>query len=231
LIFLRGKAYYSLGLYTVLFASGAVAFEIWSQNKYRFLRLLIPVLLILSAAPFIPYSAPLLKPEKLSAYVQKTTKIMGDGLVTWEDGVVYEIPQDFADMRGWKQLADITLEAWESVDKDQKEKAVIFAGNYGMAGAVQFYTKDEGLPQPHSFNDNYVFWAPDTVQLDVLVYLDYEADHLAQYFEDIELYDRVDDPYFRENGLGVFICRNPVNGFHEFYAERVRETKSRYQRN
>ncbi len=231
LILLRGKAYYTLGLYTILFASGALAFDLWTRSKYRFIRIFIPVLLILTALPFVPYSAPLLEPEELAVYVNKTKRVIGDGLVTWEDGKVYDIPQDFADMRGWKQLSDKTEQAWKTLEENQQKKTVIFAGNYGMAGAIQFYSTEKGLPQPHSFNDNYVFWAPETANLEVLIYIDYDAGHLDQYFEEIELFDRVKDKYFRENGLGIFICRYPQNRFREFYRERVHETKSRYQRN
>lgn len=229
LILLRGKAYYTLGLYPVLFAAGAVALEIWLAGKLNFLRYVIIILMIITTLPFIPYSAPVLKPEKLIKLSEKL-EIISQSLLTWEDGKIHELPQDFADMRGWKELANITYEAWNSLDEREQENAVVFAGNYGMAGAVEFYNWDTGVPEPISFNDNFIIWAPDSLKLDVFIYLDYETEDLDQYFEKIELFGKVRDQYFREYGLCVFICRHPVNNFEGMYAELAGELKSAYRR-
>lgn len=229
LILLKGKAYYTLGLYPALFAVGAIAMERWFQGKIKFLRYALIILMIVITLPFIPYSSPVIKPEQLMKLSERT-KFLTEGILTWEDGRVHDIPQDFADMRGWKDLAGITFAAWTSLDLAERNNSVVYAENYGMAGAILFYNKDTGMPEPVSFSDSFILWAPDSVQSDVLIYVNNEIDGIIPYFEEIELFGRVDDPFFREKGLGVFICRNPVNNFDDFYKELVAEYKSVYQR-
>lgn len=230
IILLRGKAYYTLGLYTVLFASGAVAIEHWFRESLSFLRYIVLAMVILIPLPFIPYSLPLLKADKLTEYTRRMEFLIPEGILTWEDGTVHEIPQDYADMRGWKELAGITEAAWNSLYEKDKKSTAIFAENYGIASAVLFYTRGTELPEPVSFNDNFIFQAPDSLDAQNLIYINYNADDLKEYCEEIELFGRVDDPYFRENGLGVFICRNPGKGLNSLYQQELHRQRSKYER-
>lgn len=230
LMIFRGKAYYTLGLYPVLFAAGAVALEDWFVRRIYFLRYVAMVLIIGTALPFIPLSAPLLPQDRLVGYSAWVSKIIGPGLITWEDGVVHEIPQDFADMTGWKQLADITTAAFNTLSQQEKEKCMIYAPNYGRAAAISFYGKPLGLPEPVSFNDAFLLWAPDEFKESVLIYVDRDTANISNGFESIELYGKVNDPYFRENGIPVYICRGPNREFTDLYKSVALEQKAVYKR-
>lgn len=230
LILLRGKAYYTLGLYPVLFASGAIAIEDWFRENLRFLRYIVLAMVFLIPLPFIPYSLPLLKADILAEYTRKMEFLIPEGILTWEDGTVHEIPQDYADMRGWKELAGITEDAWNSLSEEEKKNTVIFAENYGIAGAVLFYNSGTEMPEPVSFNDNFIFQAPDSLDAQILIYINHRAEDLKEYCKNIELFGRVDDPYFRENGLGVFICRDPGQGLSSLYRQELQRHRSKYKR-
>ena len=230
LILLRGKAYYSLGLYPVLFALGAFAFERWFRERLYFLRFVAVFLIILTALPFIPLSAPLLKFDRLESYSKLSAKWIGPFLITWEDGEVHNIPQDFADMTGWKQLAEITEEAFFSLSPDEQESCMIYAPNYGRASAIFYYSHRKGLPEPVSFNDSYVLWAPDEIDAKHLIYVDNDLTNFEGNFESIELFGEVNDKNFRENGLRIYICRNAKQEFRDLYKRVAKERKEMYQK-
>ncbi len=229
LIVLRGKGYYTLGLYSILFELGALALEKWTETPYRYLRYLLAGLILAIALPLTPLSIPVLKHKELAVYSQKVSNVIGTGFLTWEDGEVHSIPQDFADMTGWKALAGITRSAWESLPEHERQQTIIFAGNYGMAGAIMFYTGEE-MPDPLSFNDSFILWAPDSVSFDVLLYVDYNTDDIDPYFGHIAKYGSVEDEYFRENGLSVFICREPEPEFFTLYSQIARDYKDNFMR-
>lgn len=66
------------------------------------------------------------------------------GMLRWEDGKDHQLPQDFADMLGWKELARKT-DSLYALLPNQKE-TIILCDNYGQAGAINFYSKKESKP-------------------------------------------------------------------------------------
>ncbi|HEY6504874.1 MAG TPA: glycosyltransferase family 39 protein, partial [Chitinophagaceae bacterium] len=83
LLFGRGKSYYSMGVYPMLLAAGAVAIEKWSSAK-QWRRYAIPALIIALTLPFIPMLLPVWKPDKLAA-LYKRNEVDKLGLLKWED--------------------------------------------------------------------------------------------------------------------------------------------------
>jgi hypothetical protein len=213
----------------VLFAFGALAMEIWTTERFQFLRPLSIGLVVALSIPFIPLGLPLLKHQKMAVYSERISRVIGNGILTWEDGKVHKIPQDYADMTGWKELAEITEKAWHDLGAQEKDNAMIFAGSYGSAGAIGYYCS-ENMPDPVSFDDSFVLWAPDSATVRTLIYVDHDVDDLEKYFNNIETFARVDDPWFRERGMTVFICRDPVPEFREMYFEVSAEAKKIYRR-
>ena len=150
-----GKSYYTLGLYPLLIAMGAYSIEKYVTGKLFFLRYLV-ILLILIIIPFLPYGLPILKPAKMHAYAQKTSKYLGHAPLRWEDGKIHKIPQDYADMIGWEALSKIVLEAYNQLTPVEKTSLLIFGDSYAEAAAVKHYCQPKGLPEPVSFDDNFV---------------------------------------------------------------------------
>lgn len=115
LMFGSGKGYYALGAYPMLLAGGAAAIEKWSEGK-KWLRYAITVVIIGLTIPFIPLLLPVWKPEKLAAFYQQYG-IDKTGLLKWEDQKEHPLPQDFADMLGWKELAEKTIRAYHNISE------------------------------------------------------------------------------------------------------------------
>ncbi|MDQ4141830.1 MAG: glycosyltransferase family 39 protein, partial [Bacteroidota bacterium] len=109
-LLLHGKSYYVLGLYPVLLAFGGVAWEHLLSKKQQFY--IKPILLILPPAllaPLVPLLLPVLSPEATAQYCQK---FKATGILRWEDGQDHLLPQDYADMLGWEEMAGLVRKAY-----------------------------------------------------------------------------------------------------------------------
>ena len=155
---------------------------------------------------------------------------MGEFTNRWEDGKIHNIPQDYADMTGWKELGSIVTKQYNSLPDSVRKKCWIYADNYGQAGAINFYGKKYGLPEPVCFNDNFLLWAPDSVKNGPLIYVNHEVGDIDFLFKSYEKVGEVDNKYFRENGLKVYYCTQPTDTLRTFYAEKVHALKSVYRR-
>jgi hypothetical protein len=49
-------------------------------------------------------------------------------------------------------------------------------------------------------------------------------------FSDIKEVGTVNDPYFREKGVKVFLCRNPKTNIQEVYSNAVYNERKRFTR-
>lgn len=232
LLLLSGKAYYTLGVYPMLFAAGGVAVEKNFAARGKFLRPALLALMIFIFLPVLPYSLPVLSLDEMAAYAEVSKKFGFAGALRWEDGRIHRLPQDYADMTGWRELAEIVGKTYQTLNVTEKASCAIYAENYGQAGAIRYYGKQWGLPEPVSFHETFLLWAPDSVKsLSTLIYVNDElGEDIQQLFEKIELAGQVNNAHFRENGLQVYLCRQPRREFADFYPEKVKRLKSRYQK-
>ena len=231
LILLRGKAYYTLGIYPVFFAFGGYAIEKFTKEKLKYIPYVVAGFLVLSVIPILPFSLPVLKPDKMVAYGKAMMPYGGENLLRWEDGRIYPLPQDYADMIGWKELADLAIGAYTDLPDSLKSQSGIFAENYGEAGSILYHSRGLNIPETVSFSDNFLLWAPDSLPgLKAMIYVNDDTSEISRFSEDVTLYGRLTTPYAREKGIPVFVCKNPRNGFLDFYKLKVRELKSHYLR-
>ncbi len=219
-----GKSYYTLGIYPVLFAFGA-----YFVQKYIGKYLTAVVLLFvffMGIGLYISLSfdgIPFLTFEQASR----------EGAFRWEDGRQYDIPQDMADMTGWKEIGESVSAIYNELSND----CDIFCYHYGQAGAVMFYGKKHQLPQPISTNGSFVFWSPDSLEKNSMIFIHSDLGNtidpdslLAEFFDRVELKKVIENPYFRENGTRIYLCESPTREGKEFYINMMAEAKSRYRR-
>jgi len=228
LILLKGKPYYTLGIYPVLFAAGGYAIEKYLSGKMAFLRYLIIVLMIGSALPIIPYSLPVLKMDKMAEYFQSSKMYGMEGALRWEDGEIHELPQDYADMVGWIELTEIVADTYHKLNIEEKDRCYIFTDNYGEAGAINYYGKKYDLPDPLSFNGSFMFWTPDELPLDVIIIYVGDNESLPELFKRITKVGYLTNQYARESGLPVYLCKEPTDELFNTWNNRIQEIKSTY---
>jgi hypothetical protein len=121
--------------------------------------------------------------------------------------------------------------AYYSLPEEEKRNCIIFGErNYGYAGAVYFYGKEYDLPEAITFHESYVFWAPDTIPNGPIIYIYRDINELEKYFGNISVAGSVDNRFFREKGLKVFLCRESLSDVAAVYKELARNEKRKYRR-
>lgn len=221
LILLSGKSYYTLGLYPVLFGMGGYAISKYYNTFFKVITIIVMVFISWS---MLPFSLPIYSFEKVEEISVKTAPFTN----RWEDGQIHSIPQDYADMSCWNELANIVINTYNSLPNESKGNCSIYAEQYCTAGAISFYGKKYGLPEVISFNDNFLVWAPDSFKNEILIYVNDEIGDIERLFKDYQLEGQINNKYFREDGMQVYLCSNPVDSFPIFYAEKVKALKSNY---
>jgi hypothetical protein len=217
LLFFSAKSYYSLGAYPVLMAAGAASFERFTNEKMRWIRFALPAFMLLTGIGTMPAALPLLPPQQEAAFVKNLAKLPGlQDILRWEDGNQYALPQDYADMLGWEELAQKTGETWQSLP--DKANSAIYADSYGQAGAVEHFGKKYGVPPVLSFSDNYRYWLPDSLPatFHTLLYINDElGDDMPGFFQKIEKVWELDMPLSRQHGDQLYRCEEPTPAFFE----------------
>lgn len=162
LLALSGKSYYAMGAYPVMMAAGGLFWEEKLKGKAVWLT---PVFLL--NVLLMPFAIPILPVEQMKAYGVHARDNYGfTSSLRWEDGTVREIRQDYADMHGWEEMVAEVAKIYHALPEEQREKCFIYGGNYGQAGALDFYRKKYDLPEPVSYNASFLLWAPDELDFD-----------------------------------------------------------------
>jgi hypothetical protein len=227
---MRGKAYYVLGLIPVLFALSGYVLEKYITVKHKLINYIILGIIVVFSLFSIPFSIPLLSFENLSNYSKKTAGLVSYPFSRWEDGELKQISQVFSDMTGWEELVSIVNKAYLQIPESDRKQTTIYAErNYGYAGAVHFYGKKYQLPEAITFLDSYVLWAPDTIAKGPLIYINFEIAGLDNFFEKVTEVGAVNNIYFRENGLKVFLCENPNGKLQDVYRQKASAEKQNYR--
>ena len=218
---LRGKSYYTIGLFPFWIAAGSL---FWENTLLRPIsRILVPASCILMTIPILPMSMPVYNKDKLADYCAGVKRTNGfDSELRWESGRIHSLPQDYADMLGWEEIAEGAAKAYSMVS--DKTSCMIYAENYGMAGAVTVLGKKYGLPEPACFSESFFYWFPrnPSTEIKTLIYINFElGGDVKDLFEDCRLVAQVGDSLSRSYGTGVWLCTNPHSSFNEFWKQRV----------
>jgi len=68
---------------------------------------------------------PMAKPETLAKYYH-TTGLDKTGAFRWEDQQYHPLPQDFADMIGWKEMAQKAGEVYNALPEKERDSTMIY---------------------------------------------------------------------------------------------------------
>lgn len=226
-IYLRAKSYYAIGLYPIYVGFGAAYLgELFKVGWKKYLR---PVALILPVIAFIPiYNVGF--PNKSPQYIVDHQDRYRDlGLLRWEDGKDHRLPQDFADMLGWKELAAKTESAYSKLPG----RTLILCDNYGQAGAINYYSKNEKIAAV-SFNADYINWFDLSKRYDNLIRVKSdppgnELEKTGPFFEISFDSGSITTPLSREHGTTIFIFQKAKIDIRERISDEIRENKNQAQ--
>ncbi len=199
----RSKPYYVTPAFPALFALGAVECERWMERR-RVGRALVIGMLAAGGVALAPFALPVLPVERFLAYQQA----LGVRPENQERHETAELAQHFADMFGWEELARAVSRIYLELPDAERATARVWAGNYGEAGAIDFYRNELPLPSVLCPHNNYWFWGPGPEGGTLIVIGGEREEHLDS-FEHVDLAGRSDARYRMpyERDLALWVCR------------------------
>jgi hypothetical protein len=223
LIIFTSKHYYLAPAYPVLLAGGAIFIERFIRaHRLYWIKAFILVFLLLQGILTAPYGLPFLPVSDLEDYAGFMAQYAGlDAPLRKESGELGKIPQDYADMFGWEGQVSAIADVYHSLSPEEQSECVLLAGNYGEAGAIDFYGEKYNLPGAVSLNSSYYLWGPGEKPGNIVISIGVPLEGLKRYFRRIRRQTTIRHEYAisYENDLPVYLCREPVRTLQEVWPE------------
>ena len=199
----HGKPYYLAPIYPILFGLGAVRIEEWLANRIG--RGAVLALIAAAGAVAAPLTLPILPIESFIRYQSALgfTPSVGERLKV---GV---LPQYYADMFGWRDMAERVAAVYRALPPQDRAHAVFWGNNYGEAAAIDVFGRPLGLPPALSGHNNYFLWGPHAADGKVLIIIGGDTRHYADLFRSYMVAGHIDAPYAMpyETNLPIYVLR------------------------
>ncbi len=219
LVVLKSRVYYLFPAYPMLLAAGSVVFQRlfdrgprwqWALGAYA-------ALMLVSGALLAPMGMPVLPEETFIRY----TTALGIQQPAIENRKTGPLPQFFADMHGWEEMAEVAARVYNGLSPGEKAKAAIFCGNYGEAGAIDMFGPRYGLPRAISGHQNYFFWGTRNYTGEIVIWLDGNAspEKLSRMFQSVAPVAEVRNAYAMPyENFSIYLCRRFKGDLSESWA-------------
>lgn len=207
LLVLHGRSYYLMPAYPALFAAGGVMLEGWLSSgprvKWAYLGLLVAGGLLVSSLglPLLPAGSDL-----------------------WR--TVVKVNSSYPEMVGWEDLTSTVAQVYESLPPSERADTLIFAGNYGEAGAMSLYGPKVGLPATISPVNTYYYWSQNNLKASTYIVLGYTGRQLAYLqtrWVDVQpVVTSITNRYSIENEethYQIYLCRRPKVPMNELWPQ------------
>jgi hypothetical protein len=202
----NSKATYFVTLLPMLFVLGGLAFErLADRVRWRLFTPTVAGLVLLTGAALAPMVVSVLP----VGWYLRYAAALGVAPSTSENHRLGRLPQHFADMFGWPELADAVATAYGRLDAGERSRCAILCGNYGEAGAVDFFGPARGLPKAISGHNSYWLWGTRGASGDLVIVLGRKRDDLEKAYRDVVLGSVARNAYSMpyESDLPIWICR------------------------
>jgi len=203
LVFLSaGQPYYTFGLVAGLFAVGAAATGRWLAG-HRARQGLIIAAVVVNTPVSAVFALPLLPADRA-------------GFVATANSTV-------ADQIGWPEYVRQVAGVYDSLSPGDRQRAVLFTGNYGEAGALDRWGKPLGLPAVYSgHNELWNYGPPPDAKTVVVVVAEGPASAVSAKFGPCEASatlhnsEGVDN---EESGASVYVCRRMPRPWQDLWPQ------------
>ena len=209
MIVFHGKHYYPAAVYPIPLAAGCVALEAWTL-RLRLVRPVLATALALGGLIFVPFALPVLPERTFIAYEANVEHAMGISradLATEHHRGEPQLPQDWADMHGWPELAASVQAVVDGLTPRERARALIVASNYGEASAIEFFGHD--LPPVASGHNQFWLWGTHGRSGDVLIDVNGDCGASQHLFEHAERAATSSPPFAMtwEQNVPIMVCR------------------------
>jgi hypothetical protein len=213
----HSKSEYIAAAYPLLLAGGGLVVERLGQRGGQAVPIAVGVLLTASGVIVAPFALPVLPVATYIRYAQA----LGVSPSTPETKQLAELPQFFADMQCWKELAQDVSAAYLTIPEEERRTTVALVGNYGEAGALELFARKYALPWVISTHNSYWFWGVGDTRITTFIRLGGNKDDYTQNYGDVTLVGvhacQYCMPY--ENNLNIFIARQRRRPIEQVWGE------------
>lgn len=192
-----GRPYYVVPVTTVIVLAGIRSTVARSSGR-AFLKLIVPNALIgvLFALPVLPGSA---------------------------IGTTAALNETVAEQVGWHELAAQVSDVHYGLSAYERGTAIVLAGSYGEAGALDFYRREFRLPRVYSPHNSYAdFGRPPNRDDGAVITVRFDAEQLHRYFNECVRVASVDNKLNVQNEVydtSIFVCRGLRRPWSETWDE------------
>lgn len=210
---LHGKAYYLVAIYPTLLAFGAARIESWIAPATARAAALAAVTIagVLTA----PLTLPILPVEAFIRY----QRVVGLTPSTGERLQAGALPQYYADMFGWPEMAAKVAAVYRALPPQDRARAVFFGDNYGEAAAIDVFGRRLGLPPSVSGHNNYFLWGPRGHDGSVVIKIGGNPERYAELFGRVDIAGHIDTPYAMpyETGQPIYVLRGMKTPLQQYW--------------
>ncbi len=198
----HGKPYYLAPAFPVAFAAGGVAIERWVGSPAW--RGVVVGVLLSGGAMVAPLALPVLSEPAFIRYAAA----LGGSQAEDEKHEKGLLPQFVADQHGWEAMATKVAAAYAALPPAEQRVTTLYGGNYGEAGALDYFGPRWGLPPAVSGHNAYFMWGPPGGgRGEVMIAVgDFACDDWSNVYDEAEKVGETDDPYAMPYENHVPIC-------------------------
>lgn len=222
----RAKAYYTIGLYPILLVFGAVYLEQLLNGKWgKYFQPVVLIIPVLMFYPMFKIAFPNHTPQEIRQNAQMYQNL---GLLRWEDGKDHSLPQDFADMLSWKELARKVDSAYIQIARP--DQALVYCDNYGQAGAINYYSKIKNIGAV-SLNADYINWFRFDKEIRYIIRVKEMNDKGKElivskpYCDSVIRFDEITNEFAREYGTNIYLLMKTKAPANEVLQKEIDERK------
>jgi hypothetical protein len=197
---MRGRGYYPAPAYAMLMSAGAVWWEGWLAARQQITRRIAwgatwAVVFIAGTAGAI-----LVKP------------VVPVSSALWE--TVIEINGEAREMIGWRELVQQVAEIYAGIPEEERAVTAVLAGNYGEAGALDFYQGEYDLPPMISGANSLWERGYGNPEPQTAIVVGFESGYALNFFKTCQTAGKVSNPYGVKNEETlrhntIYVCREP----------------------
>lgn len=202
------------GAYPLVFSAGAIALEALSAERRRWIRAALPAALIAVGALFAPLVLPF-PPDWMAAHPLAA----GTNDARREVGVP-RLPLPFSHRLGSEEFVDAVAGVFRSLEPGEQRQAILLAGDFAHAGALEHFGPRRGLPPVFSPHNSYYLWGPEPGAAPaVVIAMALDERVLREAYDEVEeaaVYHCRDCMGWRDN-LSIWVARRPRGTLGELW--------------
>ena len=206
----QGRGYYTGPSYVMLLVMGAVWWVDWLSARSGKMRRLGLGLLWGTQVLGSLIGIILMKP------------IASVNSPLWE--ITSEVNGEVVEMIGWQDLTAQVADIYQSIPESEKPNTVILAGNYGEAGALDFYGDEYGLPRVISGSNSLWYRGYGETEPGTVIVVGFERGYADQFFKACEYSGTVKNSFDVPNEestrhTSLYVCRQPRKAWSELWQD------------